>query len=448
MTETIFALATGAGRAALAVVRISGPGAASGLERLVGRPPRPRVASVRRLVDPVSRETLDEALVLFMPGPKSFTGEDVVELHLHGGRAVIAGVLEALAALGLRPAEPGEFTRRAFERGRLDLTEAEAIADLVDAESAAQRRQALAQLDGAASAAVEGWRSGLIEALAALEAAIDFPDEDLPEQVAGRARAPLERVHEEIARAAADLRGEKIREGYRIALVGAANAGKSSLMNRLVGRDAAIVTEVAGTTRDVIEQQVELAGYRVLIADTAGLRATEDRIEAEGVRRARAWASEADLRIWVVDAAAGEGAWRDAADVVRQGDFLVLNKTDLLAGADAGGAADMADAMELEPIETSAAEEGGVADLKAALERRITRDLSGASPPAATRLRHRRLLVEAASHPQRALAGDGRDPELMAEEVRLAARALEAMTGRIDAEAVLGEVFAAFCIGK
>ena len=448
MRETIFALATAPGRAALAVVRISGPGATAVLGELGGSAVRPRVASVRALVHPVSRETLDRALVLSMPGPRSFTGEDVVELHLHGGRAVVEAVLESLGVLGCRQAEPGEFTRRAFENGRMDLTEAEAVADLVDAESAAQRRQALDQLGGASSQRVTAWRDGLLSALAALEAAIDFPDEDLPEAVAGRARAPLAGLAETLRAAADDLRGEKVREGYRIALVGGPNAGKSSLLNRLVGREAAIVTEVAGTTRDVIEQALEISGFKAVLADTAGLRETEERIEAEGVRRARAWADSADLRLWVVDASAADGPWREAAGAVRQGDFLVLNKADLTPGEDARRAGDMADALELEPIHASAADPDGLVELWAALERRIARDLEGTEAPTATRLRHRRLLGQAADHLDRALAGGGDDPELMAEDVRLAARALETLTGRIDAEAVLGEVFSAFCIGK
>ncbi len=448
MTDTIFALATAPGRAALAVVRLSGPEAARALQALCGRLPQPRVVSVRRLSDLVSRETLDQALVVFMPGPASFTGEDVVELHLHGGPAVTEAVLAALAGLGLRPAGPGDFTRRAFEHGRLDLTEAEAIADLVDADSAAQRRQALAQLGGASARAVEGWRSALIRALAALEAAIDFPDEDLPESVATRASGPLRQLVDEISAAATDLRGERVREGYRVALIGAPNAGKSSLLNQLVGREAAIVTEVAGTTRDVIEQPLELAGYRLLLADTAGLRQTEERIEAEGVRRARAWAETADLRLWVVDASASDGAWRDAASAARQGDFVVFNKADLAMGSDTGAVRDAADALELEPVESSATDVDGAVELRTALERRVIRDLGSAGPPTATRLRHRRLLAEAAAHLGRALGADGQDPELMAEDVRLAARALEALTGRVDAEAVLGEVFSSFCIGK
>lgn len=448
MSDTIFALATAAGRAAVAVVRVSGPDAGPALESLCGPRPRPRRAVVRTLRATVSRETLDNALLLWMPGPESFTGEDVVELHLHGGRAVVEAVLEALAGLGLRPAGPGEFTRRAFERGKLDLTEAEAIADLVDAESAAQRRQALGQLEGAVARRIETWRSALLESLAYLEAAIDFADEEVPETVADRAAGPLARLRDEVSEAARDLRGERIREGYRIALIGAPNAGKSSILNELVGKEAAIVTEIAGTTRDVIEQTLDLGGYRVLLADTAGLRPTHDKIEAEGVRRALAWADRADLRLWVVDRAAGAGAWAEAANAARQGDFLVLNKADQPLGADGKAALDAADALGLEPIAASVPIEGGLAELKAALARRVVRDLGGAGAPAVTRLRHRRLLQEAADHLARALTPGRIDPELIAEDVRLAARALEGLSGRIDSEAVLGEVFSAFCIGK
>jgi tRNA modification GTPase len=284
--------------------------------------------------------------------------------------------------------------------------------------------------------------------LAALEAAIDFPDEDLPHSLASRAGPPLRRLLGEISAAAEDLRGERVRQGYRVALIGAPNAGKSSLLNRLVGREAAIVTEIAGTTRDVIEQPMELAGYRLLLADTAGLQQTDDRIEAEGVRRARAWAEAADLRLWVVDASASDGVWRAAAAVARQGDVVVFNKTDLPQGRDAGAVRDAADALELEPVESAACKVDGVVALRSALERRVVRDLGRGEPPAATRLRHRRLLAEAAGHLGRSLGADGRDPELMAEDVRLAARALAALTGRVDSEAVLEAVFSTFCIGK
>lgn len=446
MSDTIYAVATAPGRAALAVLRISGPSAAQAVGSLCALPP-PRRASVRRLVDPVSRETLDEALVLYMPGPRSFTGEDVVELHLHGGRAVIEGVVDALARRGLRSAAPGEFTRRAFEAGRLDLIQAEAVADLIDAESAAQRRQALGQLGGTTAEVVARWRGQLLDALAALEAAIDFPDEDLPSAVAERAKRPLSDLVDALVAAAGDRRGEQIRDGYRVALIGAPNAGKSSLLNRLIGREAAIVTDTPGTTRDVIEQPLDVDGYRVLIADTAGLRPTEERIEAEGVRRARAWADGADLRLWVVDGSTGEGAWSHAVSTARQGDLIVFNKNDLPAGPDAAAARDAADALELEPVDCSTRGSEGCVAVVQALHRRVLKDLGGA-PPAATRERHRQLLSDAATHLARALQSGRDDAELMAEDVRLAARSLEALTGRVGTEEVLGAVFSRFCIGK
>ncbi|PHY13655.1 tRNA uridine-5-carboxymethylaminomethyl(34) synthesis GTPase MnmE, partial [Caulobacter sp. B11] len=294
MNETIYAPATGAGRAAVAVIRVSGPGSRQAVLALAGRVPRPRQAVLRRLRH--GGADLDEALVLWFEAPASYTGEDSAEFHVHGGRAVVAAVLEALAAQGLRMAEPGEFTRRAFENGKLDLAQAEGVADLIDAETDAQRRQALGQLGGALGQRYDRWRDLLIHALAMLEAAVDFPDEELPEDVAERARPGLRALLSEIDEALADaVRGRKVREGYRIALVGAPNAGKSTLLNGLAERDAAIVTATPGTTRDIIEVPLVLGGYKVLVADTAGLRVTEDSIEAEGVRRARAWAAEADL---------------------------------------------------------------------------------------------------------------------------------------------------------
>jgi len=446
MSDTVFALATAYGRAAIAIIRMSGPQSGVVLQRLAGPLPPPRVASLRTLRDPVSRETLDRSIVLYLPGPTSFTGEDVVELHVHGGRAVTDAIIDALAHFGLRPADPGEFTRRAFEYGRLDLTQAEAIADLVDADTPAQRNLALSQLGGSAARAVGRWRSALIGILSTLEAAIDFPDEDIPAAVAERTYGPLRTLHGEVARAASDLRGERIRLGYRVALIGAPNAGKSALLNALVGRDAAIVTEIPGTTRDIIEQTLDVAGYRVVLADTAGMRVTDERIEGEGIRRAREWARDAELRLWVVDASDASSALDEALSSVLQGDILVLNKSDLAPGSDARVAAEASDALELEPVRASSVEDGGVIELRETLERRVVRDLGGAGAPASTRLRHRNLLKVAVEHLERALGAER--SELMAEDVRLAARSLEALAGRVDTEAVLDEIFSTFCIGK
>jgi tRNA modification GTPase len=290
--------ATAAGRAAVAVVRISGPATRDALTRLAGRLPPARHATVRTLRDEQG-QTLDTGLVLWFPGPASYTGEDAGELHLHGGLAVVDGVLAALSRTPtLRLAEAGEFTRRAFEHGKLDLTQVEAVADLIDAETVAQRQQALDQLGGALSKRHEVWRALFLETLAWLEASVDFPDEDLPELLEARVAPTLDTLREELSRAVEDApRGQRLRDGYRIALIGAPNAGKSTLLNALVGREAAIVAPTPGTTRDVIEVPLLLAGYRAIVADTAGLRAGTDAVEREGVRRAEAWARAADLRL-------------------------------------------------------------------------------------------------------------------------------------------------------
>ncbi len=286
--DTIFAMASGAGLAAIAVMRLSGPATLAALATLCGdRVPAPRQAALRRLRDR-DGVALDQAIVLWLPGPTTYTGEDSAELHLHGGRAVVEAVADALIRLGLRPADPGEFTRRAFLNGRMDLVEAEAVHDLVSAETEAQRRQALRQLDGALGATYQGWAADLRTVLAQQEALIDFPDEDLPEAVEAALLATMARVRAAIAAHLDDgHRGEKLRAGLFFAITGPPNVGKSSLINALAGRDVAIVSAVPGTTRDALEARVVLGGVPVTLVDTAGLRATADAIEAEGVRRAR-----------------------------------------------------------------------------------------------------------------------------------------------------------------
>src|SRR5579862_3143466 len=330
MTDTIFALATPPGRAAIAVVRISGPGTRAALDDVAGGAPKPRHAAHRRLRDPKNGEVIDDAIVLFFPAPQSFTGEDMAELQLHSGRAILAAIFATLSTRGgFRLAEPGEFTRRAFVNEKLDLTEAEAIADLVDAETSAQRRQALRQLQGEFGRLCEDWRARLIRAQAQLEAAIDFPDEDLPPELWAKARAELEALRGEIAAHLNDNhRGERLRDGVVVAILGPPNAGKSSLMNALAKRDVAITSSIAGTTRDVIEVALDLGGYPVILADTAGLRDSADAIEEEGIRRARARAASADLRLIVLDASQPS----EAAAVRSQIDqtaLIVANKMDL-----------------------------------------------------------------------------------------------------------------------
>lgn len=444
MTDTIFAAATAPGRAAVGVVRLSGPKSGRVVDALAGRRPRARQAALRTLTH--EGAILDQALVLWFAAPHSYTGEDCAEFHVHGGPAVMAGLLDALAKLGLRVAEPGEFTRRAFEHGKLDLAQAEGVADLIEAETEAQRRQALDQLGGALGQAQSRWRDALIEALSMFEAAVDFPDEEVPADVAARAKPILAELIAELEHALSDARrGERVREGYRIALIGAPNAGKSTILNALAKRDAAIVTATPGTTRDIIEAPMRFAGYKALLADTAGLRETHDEIEAEGVRRARAWALEADLRIWVVDGSSDAKA--SVPGDLHPHDVCVINKADLPAGAETGHVLVEARALGIDVLRLSAREPGDTAALEAALERRVVEALAGAEPPAATRLRHRELLGEALARLQRAEAYDD-ELELAAEDVRLAGRALDRITGRIDPEDVLDRVFSSFCIGK
>ena len=436
-TATIFALASGAGRAGVAVIRISGPRAGAGLEALTGRDLPPPRQAVRRALSSADGQPLDEALALWFPAPASFTGEDVAELHVHGGQAVIAAVSEALIHKGFRLAEPGEFSRRAFENGKLDLTAAEGIADLVDAETEGQRRQALRQMQGGLAQLYDGWRGRLLTALALLDAEIDFPDEDLPDGVASRATPIIAALADDMAAHLADsARGERVRDGYRIAIVGPPNAGKSSLLNALARREAAIVSDVPGTTRDIVEVRLVLAGFPVWIADTAGLREARDAIESEGVKRALARAEAADLRIGVAEAGSAIDPRLSAA--LRDGDMLVRSKADMVVSEGA---------VRLPNVYAVSVVTGvGLAALETALTARVARDLAQDEAPALTRARHRATVQEAEGALRR--ADPSRGAELAAEDVRLAARAIGRLTGRIDVEDVLGAIFASFCIGK
>ena len=446
MTDTIFALATPPGRGAVAVVRVSGPRAAGMLTSLAGRRPRPRQATLRTLKS-AEGAPLDRALVLWFPEPASFTGEDCAEFHLHGGQAVVDGVTEALIAAGARLAQPGEFTRRAFENGKLDLTQAEGIADLVDAETTAQARQALDQVGGALSLRYAGWRETLVSAMSLLEAAVDFPEEDQAAQIVASAAPALKGLVDGLRGALLESpEGQRVRDGYRIALIGAPNAGKSSLINVLAGRDVAIVNDLPGTTRDVIEVPLTVAGYRVLLSDTAGLRDSSDAVEIEGGRRAAKAASEAALRLWVVDGAANEGLWRAGVDLVRSGDWCVLNKADCYLGDDGRAARRHAAELGIFTMAVSALD-GKIDPLRTGIETRVSNDLRGAEFPAATRVRHLELLRDCLAHVERALTRLD-EPELAAEDLRLAARATERVTGVVGVEDVLDRVFSTFCIGK
>ncbi len=452
-TDTIIALASGSGRAGVAVIRASGAHVLAILEGISGSAaPKPRMAAIRTLRD-ADRGFLDEAIVVWMPGPNSYTGEDVVEFHVHGGPAIVEAVLASATKSGLcRIAEPGEFTRRAFDAGRLDLTQAEAIADLIDAETEGQRRQAGRLYQGEAARTFEGWRDLLMTAMAALEASIDFPEEaDIPGEINLAALEPIEALAADLGAALGDAgRLRSVREGFRVAILGPPNAGKSSLMNRLARREAAIVSPLAGTTRDVVEVRLVLAGYPVWVADTAGLREASDAIEAEGVRRALTRAGEADLRIWVSDASERDVSRETSLDAgrlhyvgVRPGDLHVLNKADLIASAPAVAGS--------EDVFVVSAQTGAGLD---GLERRLTQivreRLDADEAPLVTRARHRELVEEALAAVERGLEGAriDRGAELVSEDLRLAARALGRITGSIDAEDLLDRIFSQFCIGK
>lgn len=449
---TIFALSSGRPPAAIAVVRVSGPQAAAALEKLIGRVPEPRKAALARVRDPASGETIDEALVLWFPAPASETGEDVAELQLHGGHAVIAGVLDALGRIeGCRMAEPGEFTRRAFENGRLDLTAVEGLADLIAAETPAQRKQAFRQLKGLIGDRAEAWRQRLIEALALVEARIDFSDEaDVPENLVGPALHAAQQLRSEIAAAlAGGGRGERLRDGLVVAIAGPPNAGKSTLLNRLARRDVAIVSPHAGTTRDVIEVHLDLEGYPVTLLDTAGIRDSVEPVEQEGVRRARARAAEADLVLWVIDGSAADrmADWH-AKPVTASAIWLVVNKLDL------------AKRQRIQPEGSteyqftclvSAATGEGMDMLVAKMASFAKEYFSTVETGIVTRARHRRLFEDTVAALDRALAEaakPGRPEELIAEELRSAATALGRLTGRVDVEDILDVIFRDFCIGK
>ena len=452
--ETIYALSSGAGRAGVAVLRLSGAGAGAALTALAGSLPPSRQATLARLRDPVSGETIDRGLVLWFPGPGSFTGEDVAELHVHGGRAVLAATFQVLGRIpGLRPAEAGEFTRRAFDNGKLDLSEAEGLADLIDAETEAQRRQAMRQLGGALSRLTDGWQETLVAALAHLEATIDFADEDLtpnadPSVIAEAVRHNILCLKNQITLYIDEShRGERLRCGLSIAIIGAPNVGKSSLLNALARRDAAIISDVAGTTRDVVEVHLDLDGYPVILADTAGLHgeaSLDDRhapVEAEGMRRARAQAAAADLTVAVFDVRQVQDPDPDTLALVNADTVVVLNKRDLAES-------DGSDELAGRPIVSVSAKTGaGMEELQAMLGREAAERLAhGSDSPLFSRARHRQALADCAAALERAAAAPL--VEFAAEDVRLAVRALGRIAGRVDVEDVLDVIFRDFCIGK
>jgi len=436
--DTIFAPATPPGRSALAVIRVSGPQAAAALEAIAGTLPTPRVATLRTLQHPITKQALDQALVLYFKAPATETGEDIAEFQLHGSRAVIAAMLDALAAIpGCRMAEPGEFARRAFHNGKLDLTAVEGLADLIDAETEGQRAQALLQASGALDKLYNGWRTELIQAQALVEAAIDFADEgDVARDAVEQARACViglkRRIEGHLANA---HRGEILRSGFKVILAGPPNAGKSSLLNALARRDAAIVSEEPGTTRDVIEVRLDLAGIPVIVSDTAGIRAATGAVEQEGIRRTMARAEDADLVLWLRDVTVvppiAPPAWPNEVLIVDAKIDLRPRQT-----ADAGQTA------------ISTLTGAGLEQLIHAIIARAKLQIAGGEEAVPTQARHRGHLERAGQHLSTFLAAPAVDLELRAEDLRLAAAELGRLTGRIDPEEVLAAIFGRFCIGK
>ncbi|MEZ5921810.1 MAG: tRNA uridine-5-carboxymethylaminomethyl(34) synthesis GTPase MnmE [Parvularculaceae bacterium] len=450
--DTIFARASGAGRAGVAVFRISGPGAFEMSKTLSGAGDEPKRARLRPIRD-AAGDLIDEGLVILFKAPASFTGEDVCELHLHGSPAVEAALFEALAKLGARPAEAGEFTRRALLNGKMDLAEVEGLSDLIEAETTLQRKQALGQVGGGLSTVSEGWRTRLIAILAPLEADIDFPDEeDIPAAIAARAGPEIEALIGELeATLTTASKAQAIREGVRVVIIGAPNAGKSSLLNRLSGSERAIVSDQPGTTRDIIDARLDLSGALVTLFDTAGLRdATNDAIEEEGVRRARNAAEQADIRILIndvsdvsfQDSSVSRETLVSAYGLLKPGDIIAWNKSDRLA------AGTSLPAGQKDGLLVSAKTGEGVEALLALLSDRVAALCGRIEGPALSRARHEAAVRDAIDHLSSALGRIAAAPELAAEDVRMAARALGRIAGAVGVEDVLDAIFSSFCIGK
>ncbi|MEA2899201.1 MAG: tRNA modification GTPase [Bradyrhizobium sp.] len=441
--QTIFALSSGRPPNAISVVRVSGAHAGAILKALAGKNPLPRMAT-RTLIRDGNQRPIDDAVVLWFPGPKSATGEDVAEFHVHGGRAVLAALFAALSSFeDTRAAEPGEFTRRAFENGKLDLTEAEGLDDLIHAETDRQRRQALRQLKGLLGDRARSWRTQIIEASALIEAGIDFADEgDVPAELIAPALAKIKTLHGEITELlAAQGRSERLRDGLVVAIAGPPNVGKSTLMNQLARREVAIVSPHAGTTRDVIEIQLDLDGYPVTVIDTAGIRATDDPVEQEGVRRARSRAAEADLVLWLVEDDSHDDAMEGIAPV-----WTVRNKIDLSALS--GHVAGMGRSSGNPRFGISAVRGDGMQTLIAALVGFAQIYFGSDEGGLISRERQRALLRETADSLQRSMNAAGKGEELVAEDLRAAAHSLGRLLGRVDVEDILDKIFREFCIGK
>ena len=443
MQDTIYALSSGAPPAGVAVIRISGNKVRFGLETLIGRIPEPRHAQLA-VIRGADREILDRGLVLFFPGPASFTGEDVAELQIHGGRASVSSVLACLSDFpGYRVAEPGEFTRRSFENGRMDLTEVEGLSDLIRAETEAQRKQALRQADGGLRQQYEGWASMITHARAMIEAEFDFSDEDdIPGSVSDQIWPRMAELSSTISQHIAAARtGEIIRDGFRVALIGPPNAGKSSLLNALANRDAAIVSEIAGTTRDVVEVRMDIGGHLVLMQDTAGMRESNDPIEREGIRRSILAAQNADLVLMLNEPGAGSEQQPVPADIENK-HIIVRTKSDLYGDGEIRSEAD--DGSLVVSSRTGA----GIEALIGVIRARLEVEAGSSDDVLPSRERHVHYLKTCRMELENAVAGANMPVEIRAEHLRNAASALGRITGRVDVEDLLGVIFSEFCVGK
>jgi tRNA modification GTPase len=446
--QTIFALSSGRPPSAIAIVRVSGPQAGAALTALAGKIPGPRRATWV-LLRGANQEPIDDAVVLWFPNPSSATGEDVAEFHVHGGRAVLAALFGSLSAIqNIRAAEPGEFTRRAFENGKLDLTEAEGLDDLIHADTDRQRRQALRQLNGLLGDRARDWRTQIIEASALIEAGIDFADEgDVPAELIAPALARIKTLLGEIEEVLAGQgRSERLRDGLVIAIAGPPNVGKSTLMNQLARREVAIVSPHAGTTRDIIEVQLDLDGYPVTVIDTAGVRETDDPVEQEGVRRARARAAEADLALWLSDAEHDQTAPHESDAPI----WILRNKIDLdpVGPSVTKQSRGVTGPGQGQTFAISASRGDGIAALISALIEFAEGFFGATESGLISRIRQRELLQQTAASLQRSIAVVGEGEELAAEDLRSAAYALGRLLGRVDVEDILDVVFRDFCIGK
>ena len=442
ITDTIYAPASATAKAGITVIRISGPNTKYAIECLGSNVGQPRFAKLAKIFHPQTKNLIDECVTIYYQEPASFTGEDIVEMNIHGGRAVLDLTLDALSKIqGLRVAEPGEFSKRRFMNGKMDLTQAEGLMDLINAETEAQHKQALKQLAGELGSLYESWRAQLLKLMSLIEAYIDFPDEDLPADIIKNITKQVSFLNTEITDHLSDnQKGEKLREGFYIAIIGETNVGKSSLMNALAKRDVAIVSDIAGTTRDIIEIRLNIAGYLVTIADTAGLRTSNDFLEKEGINRTLDRAKNADLKILVLDAEKYHHTPQELLDLINENTVIVINKIDLFDEVK------LSKIINRKAILISAKNGTGLNNLLQEINEYVLNFFSITDAPLITRQRHRENLERCKTCLE--MFNLEKDIELAAEDLRLASRYLSSLTGKIDVESVLGEIFSNFCIGK